>query len=299
MKALIFGANGQDGTYLDALIRSQGVESVGVSRGGDWRRADVASYPDVVALVAEQQPDYVFHLAAASTTRHSALFENHASIATGALNVLEAVKTHRPAAKVFITGSGLQFVNTGAPISERDPFEASSPYALARIHSVYAARYYRTLGIKAYVGYLFHHDSPRRPENHVSQLIASAVRRIAAGSDETLEINDVTVQKEWAFADDIVAGIWQLVNQNEVSEATIGTGEAHSIEEWLDACFSLAGKNWRDHVRVRADGQGDYGRLVSDPTTIHSLGWVPQVSFTDLARMMLDAKSESMGSDSA
>ena len=61
------------------------------------------------------------------------------------LNILEAVKRHCPESKVFITGSGVQFENKGVPISETDNFEANSPYAIARIQSVYAARYYRKL----------------------------------------------------------------------------------------------------------------------------------------------------------
>lgn len=287
MKALIFGANGQDGYYLHTLLQEQGVEVVGTSRSGDWVRADVAVRGDVEALMREHRPQFVFHLAANSTTRHSALFENSATIGTGTLNILEAVKTFAPACKVFLCGSGVQFHNTGKPLSERDSFEASSAYALARIHSVCAARYARSLGLKVYVGYLFHHDSPRRQEHHVAQMIAGAVKRIAAGSRETLELGDVSVQKEWTFAGDVARGIWTLVGQDEVFEATIGSGLAFSIEQWLDECFALIGKNWRDHVTMCAGFTPEYSCLVSDPTTIRSLGWAPKVAFSELARLMV------------
>lgn len=287
MKALIFGANGQDGHYLDALCRQQGVEVIGVSRAGDWVRADVAVWGDVEALVAQHKPEFVFHLAANSTTRHSALFENHATISTGAINVLEAVKIHCPTSKVFLSGSGVQFRNQGKPISERDPFEASSPYSLARIHSVYAARYYRNIGLKTYVGYFFHHDSPLRKEHHVSQMIAQSAKRIGKGRLEVLEMGDISVQKEWTFAGDVVEGIWTLVQQEEVFEATLGSGLAYSIEEWLEQCFSLVSKRWQDHVRLRDNFTPEYGRLVSDASTIHALGWTPRVSLGDLARLMV------------
>src|SRR6202008_1963773 len=107
----------------------------------------------VSKLIEEQKPDFIFHLAANSTTRHDALFENHATISTGSFNILEAVKNYSPQTKVFISGSGLQFVNADKPIKETDAFEARDPYSVSRIHSVYAARYYRRLGVKAYVGY--------------------------------------------------------------------------------------------------------------------------------------------------
>ncbi len=287
MKALIFGANGQDGYYLNELCKLNGIETIGVSRTGDWVPGDVACYEQVESLIVLHQPTYVFHVAANSTTRHDALFENHETISTGALNVLEAVKRLCLGAKVFITGSGLQFKNTGAPISERDEFEASSPYSIARIQSVYAARYYRTLGVRAYVGYLFHHESPLRKPNHVSKMIALAVQRISAGSNEIIELGDIDVQKEWAFAGDIAKGIYTLVNQDDVFEAVIGSGVAYSIKDWLELCFGIIGKDWHDHVRLREGFIPEYRRMVSDPSTIRSLGWSPDVRLPELAKMMV------------
>ncbi len=291
MTALIFGASGQDAYYLRALLEKKGVEVQGVARspGGDWLVGDVARREQVDALVGQYRPDYIFHLAANSTTRHDTLFENHATIATGALNVLEAACTLAPRAKVFLTGSGLQFVNRGAPISEADPFEAKSPYAVARIQATYAARYYRGLGVRAYVGYLFHHESPLRRPHHVSQKIAQAVQRMAAGSDETLELGDISVRKECAFAGDIAAGILALMEQDALFEATIGTGVAYSIEDWLQECFSLMGRDWREHVRLREGFTPEYSCLVSDPATIRSLGWQPETTFPQLAAMMMSA----------
>ena len=287
MKALIFGANGQDGHYLHDQCKHKGIEPIGVSRTGDWVHGDVSCYDQVERLIKLHQPTYVFHVAANSTTRHDALFENHETISSGTLNVLEAVKRNCPTARVFITGSGLQFKNTGAPILEHDEFEASSPYCIARIQSVYAARYYRSLGIRAYVGYLFHHESPYRNSRHVSKMIALAAQRIAAGSNEVIEIGDISVEKEWTFAGDVAKGIFTLVEQDEMFEAVIGSGVAYSIKDWLEQCFGLIGKNWCDHVRFRDGFTSEYCRLVSDPTTIQDLGWAPEVTLLNLAAMML------------
>jgi GDPmannose 4,6-dehydratase len=290
MNALIFGATGQDGAYLRARCLSAGMSVQGVSRSpaADCRPGDIADFAVVEALVRESAPGYIFHLAANSTTRHEALFENHATISTGTLNILEAVRRHQPACRVFLTGSGVQFENTGRPISEKDPFAATSPYAVARIQSVYAARYYRQLGIKAYVGYLFHHESPLRKPNHLCKMIAEAVKRIGQGSDERIRLGDISVKKEAAFAGDIVEGIFTLVSQDKIFEATIGTGVAYSIQDWLEVCFAKIGRNWRDHVDVRSDGfRPEYQVLVSDPATILALGWKPKVGFEALAEMML------------
>jgi GDPmannose 4,6-dehydratase len=290
VNALVFGITGQDGFYLGNLLGRQGINVVGVSRsdsGGRWIVGDLAKSEQVEALVRKHQPDYIFHLAANSTTQHDALFENYETISTGTLNVLESMRRHRPDCRVFLCGSGLQFVNRGQPISENDDFEATSAYSLARIQSVYAGRYYRTLGLRVYVGYLFHHDSPLRKANHVSKMIALAAQRIAAGSTEVLEMGDITVRKEWGFAGDIAAGMLALVNQETVFEAAIGTGVTYTIENWLERCFQQVGRNWRDHVRLREEFVPEYRSLVSDPATIRALGWSPTVSFEALAEMMV------------
>lgn len=287
MKAIIFGANGQDGYYLNELCNQEGIDVVGVSRTGHWINGDVSCFELVEQMVVKHKPAYVFHIAANSTTRHDALFENHQTISTGTLNILEAVKRHCPDAKVFITGSGVQFKNSGNPISENSEFEGNSPYSLARINSVYAARYYRTLGIQSYVGYLFHHESPYRKPFHVSQMVAKAVKRIASGSEEIIEIGDITVKKEWTFAGDVAKGIFTLLAQNDIFEATIGSGNAFSIEDWVNSCFLCVGKDWRNHVRVKENFKPEYKCLVSDPSTINSLGWYPSVDMQKLASMMV------------
>jgi GDPmannose 4,6-dehydratase len=286
--AVVFGANGQDGYYLIEELRQRGLEVVGISRSGPWQRGDVGRRQDVEEALRALRPTHIFHLAANSTVRHEALFENHETISTGALNVLETARQHCPEARVFLAGSGLQFVNQGVPIDEEAPFQASSPYAVARIQSVYAARYFRSLGLRAYVGYLFHHDSPRRGPRHLSQLVVSTARRIAGGSGEVLELNDASVVKEWTFAGDVARGMIALLDQETVFEANIGSGLGYSVQDWVERCFAIAGLRWQDHVRMKG-GRGDFARLVSNPARIKSLGWAPRVDLDQLAQMMMAA----------
>lgn len=287
MKAIIFGVSGQDGHYLSGLLKGNDYEVIGVSRKDNNLKADISDYQSVTELVKMHQPAFIFHLAANSTTNHAALFENHATITTGTLNILEAVKTNSPLTKVFISGSGLQFENNETPIKETDPFEARDAYSVSRIQSVYAARYFRSLGIKTYVGYFFNHDSPLRTERHMTKKIAEAAKRIGAGSNEKLEIGDVDAIKEYTYAGDIVKGIWTLVNQDEIAEANISSGNGYSIKDWLVQCFSIISKDWKNYVITNPDFESQYRQLVSDPSRIFSLGWKPEVSFEELANMMM------------
>jgi GDPmannose 4,6-dehydratase len=288
MKAIIFGANGQDGFYLTKLLKQEAVKVIGVSRSGDFLRTDITNFEAVAELIKTEQPNFIFHLAANSTTRHEALFENHQTIATGTLNILEAVKLYSPNTKVFISGSGLQFVNTGKPIKETDAFAANDAYAISRIQSVFAARYFRSIGVKTYVGYFFNHDSPLRSERHVTKKISEAAKRIGKGSNEKLEIGDLSVIKEWSFAGDIVKGIWMLVNQDNIFEANISSGIGYSIQEWVAACFGLVGKNYKDYVIENNNFVSAYKILISDNALIKSLGYSNEVSFSNLAKMMVE-----------
>lgn len=293
-KAVIFGASGQDGAYLSRLLARRGIAVTGVSRSGATR-ADVADFARVQTLIKDAQPDYIFHFAANSTARHEALFDNHAAIGTGALNILESVRLFSPHSRVFITGSALQFENSGLPIHEQTPFHASSPYAVARIQATYAARYYReAFGLHTYVGYLFTHDSPLRTERHVNQQIIADIRRIKSGRQSTLEIGDMAVRKEFSHAGDIVEAIWALVNQDTHAECVIGSGVAHSIEEWLRYCCRRSGLSFAEHVRPKKNFTAEYHTLVSAPDRLKSMGWSPKISFEQLADMMLEGRDPAL-----
>lgn len=287
--ALIFGINGQDGFYLAGRLREQQIAVTGISRSpGEWIQGDVADRDFVERLIRDTRPDYVFHLAAHSKTGHELLGEHQSTIVQGSLHILESVSLYVPDARVFITGSGLQFENRGEPINEQTPFSAQDAYSLARIQSVYAARYYRSRGIRTYVGYLFHHDSPLRTSQHLNRRIADAARAAGSGKDYPLAIGDISIEKEFGFAGDIARGIWQLVQQENITEACIGTGKAYPISKWLELCFGIFGKNWQAFVTSREGYQADFKRLVSDPGLLMSAGWQPEVSIEELARMMTD-----------
>jgi len=291
LKVLIFGANGQDGHYLAEYCRELSFEVIGVSRSGSWLQGNVASRRTVADLIRHYRPQLIFHLAALSSTRYDAMYENHATIGMGTINILDAVKKWVPGAKVFLAGSGLQFINHGTPISETDTLGHDSPYTAARNYSVYLARYFRDLGLHIYIGYLFHHESPYRKPYHVCQQIVGAARRIAAGCKDAIELGDICVLKEWTFARDIVRGMMTLVQQDRIYEATIGSGTAYPISAWLDECFKIIDKDWRKYVRLRDNFQSPFSILVSNPATINSLGWYPKTTMAELARIMMNQRN--------
>jgi len=287
MEVLIFGANGQDGQYLSRLCQNRGWNVAAVSRSNSPIIGDVADGAFVTELIRARQPAMIFHLAARSTTRHDAAAENHATIGTGTLNILEAVHQHSRDSRVFLAGSALQFVNRGQPISEDDPLDAASPYATVRNYSNFLARYYRKLGVKVFFGYLFHHESSLRKPGHVSKTIADAARRAATGEKFLLELGDLSVEKEWTFAGDMVEAMLTLTQQDAVFEANLGSGRARSIADWAQTCFATVNCDWRNYVTQKRDFTPEYPRLVANPSRIRALGWQPKTTLEQLARLMI------------
>lgn len=285
--AIIFGYSGQDGYYLERLLSLQGIQVTCISRTGkEGIKGDVSDINFTNQIISLIKPNYIFHLAATSKVSDEYFNTNFLSITIGTLNILECAYKYCPRSKIFITGSGLQFINNGTAIKETDLFEAGDAYSLCRIQSVYAARYYRSKGLRVYVGYLFHHDSPRRKEDHLCMYIKKSIVKILNKEIYTFNINNLSVKKEWGYAGEIVKGIYQLLLQEEFFEATIGTGLAYSVEEWLDVCFAEFDLDYRDYV-VTKDVPQSFSILYSDPTTINKIGWEHNCSIQQLAKLIL------------
>lgn len=289
--ALIFGSNGQDGFYLNKLLGNNGIKVYNISRKNSEIIGDVTDYNFVKKIINEVQPNFIFHFAATSKISHDFIFVNHSSISLGTINILESVKLHSNNTKVFISGSALQFKNTGNPIDEFSEFDPSSAYATSRIHSVYTARYYREkFNLKIYIGYFFNHDSPLRSINHVNQKIINACVNISKGEVKKLTLGDVNIKKEFSFAGDIVEAVWLFVNQNSVFETVIGSGVAYSIIDWLQLCFSKFNLNWKDFVETNNSFEKNNLILVSNPKTIIGIGWKQKTNINELSTMMIDCE---------
>jgi GDPmannose 4,6-dehydratase len=118
-------------------------------------------------------------------------------------------------------------------------------------------------------------------------MIALAAQHIASGVQKEISLGDISVVKEWTFAGDTMRAVLCLVEQDDVFEAVIGSGQGHSVQEWLEQCFSGVGLSWQDHVKTKDGFLAEYKTLLSRPTRIMSLGWQPSVSFPVLAQMMM------------
>jgi GDPmannose 4,6-dehydratase len=269
--ALIAGITGQDGAYLAQILLDKGYEVVGTSRdamtasfanlerlgiAGRVKRASMAvtDFRSVLATLTRFDPTEVYNLAGQSSVALS--FEQPVeameSIATGTLNLLEAIRFTRQPIKLYNAGSGECFGDTGdTRADEQTPFHPRSPYAVAKAaaHGL-VANYRDAYGIFTCTGILFNHESPLRPERFVTQKIACGAARIAAGSRDKLRLGNLAVHRDWGWAPEYVDAMWRMLQQPAPRDLVIATGRTVSLEYFVDQAFKHFALDWRTHVEL-------------------------------------------------
>lgn len=288
-KAVIFGGGGQDGFYLTELLRSRNYHVICTARGRqNIINCDVSDFVSVHSLLTTHQPSFIYNFAAKSTTSHEAVFANQKAIVDGTLNILESARIVCPHARIFITGSALQFENNGQGIHEEFPLVNSSIYATQRNCSLQLARLYRKeFGLLVYFGYLFHHDSPFRSDNHIASKIINYGVAIKKNKIGSIELLNPLFEKEWTFSGDTMEAVQMLMEQETIFEAVIGSGNPFSIKDWGVLCFDMLGLQFEKHLNYSNQNNWRHERIFCQPRLIYSLGWSPKVGFRELAQLML------------
>jgi GDPmannose 4,6-dehydratase len=310
-KAIITGITGQDGSHLAELLLEKGYLVYGLVRRhsaehyprlADIRDrielvpGDLCDAPSLDRAIEEIQPDEVYNLAAMSfvgaswgqpalTTEVNAL---------GVLRLLEAVRRYCPRARFYQASTSEMFgLIRESPQRETTPFHPRSPYGVAKVYAHFlTANYRESYGLNACAGILFNHEGPRRGPEFVTRKITRAVAAIKLGSESELRLGNLSARRDWGYAGDYVDAMWRMLQQDRPEDYVIGTGENHSVEEFVTIAFGHAGLDWHSHVVV--DPQlyrpAEVDTLLADASKARRvLGWQPAVSFEQLVRMMVDA----------
>lgn len=323
-KALITGITGQDGSYLAELLLSKGYEVHGLIRrastfntqridhlyrdphnAGDTRLflhyGDVGSPGNLTDLIYSVQPDEVYHLAAQSHVRVSFDLPEYTGDITGigTIRILEAIRKSGIQTRFYQASSSEMFGSAPPPQNEHTPFLPQSPYAAAKLYAYWVTRNYRQgYGIFACNGILFNHESPRRGETFVTRKITRGLAAIRSGRQKYLYLGNLEAKRDWGYAPDYIAAMWKMLQFDRPEDFVIGTGEAHSVRDFLDEAFSYLGMDWRDYVKIdpRYFRPNEVDYLLADSGYAREiLGWEPRVFFKDLVRIMVDADLELAG----
>jgi GDPmannose 4,6-dehydratase len=323
-KALITGITGQDGSYLTELLLSKGYEVHGIIRRASTfntaridhlykdphingvrlflHYGDSADSTNLLRLVYNIQPDEIYHLAAQSHVRVSFDIPEYTADVTGlsTIRILEAIRETGVKSKFYQASSSEMFGKVlEVPQRETTPFCPRSPYGAAKLYAHWMTVNYReSYDIFACSGILFNHESPRRGETFVTRKITRAAARIKASQQEKLYLGNLDAKRDWGYAREYVEAIWLMLQQDKPDDYVVATGETHSVEEFLAEAFSQVDLDWRDYVELDPKylRPTEVDLLVGDASKAkRELGWQPEVTFSGLVRLMVDADVSLVG----
>lgn len=315
-KALITGITGQDGPYLAEFLLNKGYEVYGlVRRLSTPNLVNIKHISDQVKLISgdlldqgsitdairQSEPDEVYNLAAQSFVKASweqpVLTGEFTGL--GVTRVLEAIRHVNPKIKFYQASSSEMFGKvTETPQKETTRFYPRSPYGVAKVYGHYITVNYReSYGIFACSGILFNHESPRRGIEFVTRKISNGVARIKLGKQKKIELGSLEPKRDWGFSGDYVEAMWLMLQQENPDDYVIGTGENHSVREFVENAFETVGiKNWQDFVVSNVSSHmrpAEVDYLIADASKAKKmLGWEPKTSFKELVEGMVKADLE-------
>ncbi len=327
-KALLTGITGQDGSYLAESLLNKGYETHGIirrastfnterlegiykdphDRGSHFHLhyGDLADANTIRKLIYEIAPDEIYNLGAQSHVRVSFDIPEYTAniVGLGTLRMLEAIKDYQEQSgnkvKFYQASSSEMFGSTSAPQNEETRFHPRSPYAVAKVYAFNTVVNYReSYGIFAVNGILFNHESERRGETFVTRKITRGVARIVAGLDKKIYLGNLDARRDWGYAPEYVEAMYLMLQQSTPDDYVIGTGESHTVREFVEAAFKSVGiDNWKDYVEIdpRYYRPAEVDDLRADPHKAREkLGWEAKVKLPELVAKMVKHDLELCG----
>jgi GDPmannose 4,6-dehydratase len=314
--ALITGITGQDGSYLAELLLEKGYRVYGLVRRSstvtferiqhiqdrlELLSADLTDQNSLFYALEECKPDEVYNLAAQSFVQTSWTQPVLTGDVTGlgVTRMLEAIRIYDRERRIrFYQASSSEMFGKvmAVPQDEDTPFYPRSPYGVAKVYGHWATVNYReSYGMFAVSGILFNHESPRRGLEFVTRKVTDAAARIKLGLSDELRLGNLDAQRDWGFAGDYVRAMWLMLQHERPEDFVVATGQTHTVQKLVETAFAAVDLDWRPYVKQdpRFMRPAEVDLLVGDPTRAKTeLGWVPEVDFDQLVRMMVDADLE-------
>ncbi len=324
-KALISGITGQDGSYLVELLIKNGYEVHGIIRRSSsfntsrldhlykdlhkknvkliLHYGDLADAENIRKIIFSIKPNEIYNMGAQSHVRVSFdIPEYTANItALGTLRILETIRDFEQEfgkkIKFYQASSSEMFGATPPPQNEETHFHPRSPYGCSKVFAFNITRLYReAYGIFAVNGILFNHESPRRGETFVTRKITRGIAQIKAGLDKKIYLGNLKARRDWGYAPEYMEAAYLMMQQNKPDDFVIGTGESHSIKEFLEVAFMEAGLgNYKKYIKIdkRYYRPAEVNNLIADITKAKKiLGWKPKTTFKTLVKIMVKADIE-------
>ena len=273
---------------------------------------DLTDGTNIARIIEKYQPDEIYNLGAQSHVRVSFDCPEYTADADamGTVRLLDAIKDSQVKTRFYQASTSELFGKVQeVPQRETTPFYPRSPYAVAKLYGFWIVKNYReSYGLHASNGILFNHESPRRGETFVTRKITMAAARIHRGMQDCLYMGNIDARRDWGYAKDYVRMMWMMLQQDTPDDYVVATGEMHTVREFIEKAFARLGHTieWRgkgvDEVGidtstnktvVRIDPRyfrpAEVEQLLGDPAKAKTkLGWVPEVKFEELVKIMVD-----------
>lgn len=316
-KALILGITGQDGSYLAEVLLEKGYEVHGFARRtstGNTKnishllgkitlhRGDLLDATSLYRTIKEVNPEEIYNEADQDHAGWSFNAVDYQMNITGAApaRILEIIRQLNPKIKYFQPITSNIFGKPDEnPQTENTPFKPQSPYACAKVLALTVSRFYReTYGMFVSTGIFYNHESPRRPEEYVTRKITRAAAKIKLGLQEFLELGDRSAEIDWGYSKEYMEAAHSIMQLEKPDDFIICTGEAHSVQEFVDEAFKIVGLDPQKYVRTNPA----FLRPASNTTLIgdiskakKALGFEPKVKFKELVKLMMESDLEELG----
>jgi GDPmannose 4,6-dehydratase len=309
--ALVTGITGQDGSHLAELLLQKGYRVLGMIRHTSTTslnrikhlldqltivHGDLLDQTSLTRILELHQPDEIYNLAGMSfvpaSWQQPVLTAEFTGL--GVTRILDAMRHVSPKTRFYQASSSEMFGKVReTPQRETTPFHPRSPYAVAKAYGHYITVNYReSYDMFACCGILFNHEGPRRGLEFVTRKITHTAVQIKLGLAHELRLGNLQSKRDWGFAGDFVRAMWLILQQPKADDYVIGTGETHTVQEFVEIAFDYLGLDWNRYVVV--DPQlyrpAEVDLLLGDATRARTvLGWQPEVTFRELVRMMVDS----------
>ncbi len=309
-KALITGITGQDGSHLAELLLSKGYEVHGLYRHtatGNLRniehllekitlhRGDLGDVPSLYRIIQSVRPQEIYNEGDQDHAGWSYDLTDYAADITGSApgRILEIIRQTDPTIRFFQPLTSNMFGKTDyEKQNEETPLMPQSPYACAKAYAWMVTKYYRQVHkIFASTAIFFNHESTRRTEAYVSRKITKAVARISLGLQKKLYLGDMDAKLDFGFAGEYMEAAWNILQLDTPDDFVIGTGEAHSVREFVEEAFRLVGLNSAEYVEVdpKLLRPGKTSTLIADYAKANkAFGFEPKVKYKELVKLMLE-----------
>jgi GDPmannose 4,6-dehydratase len=333
-KIIVTGVTGQDGSHMiDYLLKNTNYKIYGTAR-----RLSVKNHENILHLenesrfelidmdlndahsirdiVIDLQPDFFINFAAQSFVAGSWNYpiQTWETDSNAVLHILESIRRFSPHCRFYNAGSSEEFGDVVfSPQDENHPLRPQSPYGAAKCAARHIVRVYReSYNLYAVQGWLFNHEGSRRGLDFVTRKISHTVARIKLAIEDkkqipVLKLGNLEAKRDWSDAEDFMEGVWLMLNQEKPKNYVLGSGEMHTVREFLNETLKCAGIQFKssgsedNEKYYTLDGQlifevnpkfyrpAEVHKLCGDPSLAEKeLGWKRKTNFKKLVQKMYD-----------